>query len=341
MYAGLECSSPQRISPPFTEALVGFNCEMRQPAQKLILKNPLSPGDVLVSTAALESLHGQYPGQFVTDVDTAVPAVFENNPRVTPLGREDPEVRVLPLEYPLIQACNQRPVHFLQGYTECLAAHLGIKLELTTNRPHLYLSADEMRWMSQVQEITGRPTKFWVINAGTKQDYTTKGWGHANYQTVVNTLRGRVLFVQVGELQHLHRPLAGVINLLGKTDIRQLIRLCWNAQGGVGPTTFIQHIFAAFQKPYVCLLGGREPVSWTHYPTQTTLSTHGTLECCRLSACWRSRTVPLEDGAENDRNLCESPVLGEDPIPRCMALIAPERVVQAIEAYYVGGLLSY
>jgi ADP-heptose:LPS heptosyltransferase len=297
-------------------------------AKKIRLVNRLSPGDVLVMSAAIEMLHQQYPQMYLTDVDSPVPAIWENNPRVTKLVDDD--VAIVELDYPLINRCNQELRHFLEGYVEDLGNKLQIPLRLTANRPFLYFSDEEKGWMSQVEEITRRPTRFWVVNAGVKSDFTAKNWGRANYQELLNGLRGQVTFVQIGSAEHHHPPLEGVIDLRGKTDARQLIRLCYHADGGVGPSTFLQHIMAALEKPYVCILGGREPVSWVQYPRQTTFHTIGALNCCRSGGCWRSRIVPLNDGSTNDQSLCEMPILGQDPIPRCMALIRPTEVMEAI-----------
>lgn len=318
-------------------------CDGDAETSKLILRNPLSPGDCLVMTAALECLHQQHPGRYLTAVESTTPAVFEHNPYVMqPDDDYRAKAELIQVHYPLIQHCNSRPVHFLQGYTEFLADKLDIPLQLTINRPCLYLTEQEKHWMPQVQEITGRPTKYWVINAGVKNDFTAKAWGQDNYQHVVDYFLGKILFVQVGAAEHDHRPLRGVLNLIGRTDARQLIRLCYHAQGGIGPTTFVQHIFAALEKPYVCILGAREPVSWTHYPSQRTLSTQGSLPCCTKIACWRSRTVKLGDGRTLDNSLCEQPVLVEgDPRPRCMQLISSREVIGAVEGYYSGGLLQY
>ena len=48
-------------------------------AQKLILKNLLSPGDIVALTAAVRDLHKCYPDQFITDVRTPCPHLWENN----------------------------------------------------------------------------------------------------------------------------------------------------------------------------------------------------------------------------------------------------------------------
>jgi hypothetical protein len=303
--------------------------------RRLRLENRQAPGDALVMTAAVEMLHEQYPGEFLTEVVSPCPAVWENNPHVAELDPDDPTVETVVMEYPLIHKSDAEPRHFLEAYVEFLAGKIGKPLRLTRKTPALYLSEDEKGWLPQVHELTGGPVRYWVINSGWKDCFTAKWW--PGYQDVVDALKGRVQFVQVGELSpgHHHPPLAGVIDLRGKTDTRQLIRLCYHADGAVGPTTFLQHIMAALDKPYVCLLGGREPVSWVQYPLQTTLHSVGALDCCRYKACWKSRTVPLGDG--NDDSLCDQPVdAGDRKAPRCMTLITPAEVVAAVERYEHG-----
>lgn len=291
-------------------------------------------------SAAIESLHKEYPGQYLTGVDTPVNAIYENNPHITKFDAADGQVRVIDMHYPLINRWNEKPVHFMEGYCEYLGAILGIKVPLKVNRPQIYLSDEEKGWSNQVQEVTGKQIKFWLINAGFKNCFTTKSWGHENYQAVVDGLRGKVQFVQIGQKNagHFHKPLRGVIDLLDKTDTRQLIRLAYHSQGGLGPVTFLQHLMAAFEKPYICLLGGREPVNWVQYPWQQTLHTIGMLPCCKI-ACDRTRVIKLDDGQDAAKTFCERPfVNGEDAIGQCMALIRPEEVINGIERACYGSL---
>lgn len=299
-----------------------------------------SPGDTLVATGAVSCLMEQHPGRYQVDVDgTDAAAIFEHNPHIT---RGLDCVTVINMENPGINYCDKRPVHFLQSYTDYLGEKLGIELKCTTNRPHLWISDEERSWLPQVHEITQKPVQYWVVASGTKKDYTVKGWGRDSYQEVVRQLRGVVQFVQVGLEEHGHPPLDGVIDLRGKTDTRQLIRLCWHAQGGLGGESFLHHIFAAFSKPFVCLASGFLPTSWVSYPTTTILSKARMLPCSeRKGCCWKSRTVPLGDGDGKDGSLCELPVFGgSEPVPKCLAMISPEEVVSAIRGYYDGGLLS-
>jgi ADP-heptose:LPS heptosyltransferase len=303
-------------------------------AKSILLVNNLCPGDVLCMTAAVRSLHKAHPGKYTVAVETTAPAIWEHSPDVVPAT---PEAERIEMHYPLVHECNQRAVHVLQGYCDHLSSVLGVPVPLLTNRPHVWLSAQEKGWLNQVQEITQRPTRFWVVNAGRKADYTTKHYGTEGYQRVVDMLRGRIQFVQIGESGHHHPPLRNVINLVGKTDTRQLIRLVANADGVLCGVTFVQHLAAALEKACVCVAGGREPVSWTSYPRQQLLHTVGALRCCdeaiRGEGCWKSRVVPLGDGDEKDKSLCADPAFGEETIPRCMAIIKPEAVVEAILRY--------
>lgn len=324
------------------------------PARKILLHTGLPPGDVMTMTAAVEMLHEQHPGKYQVAVSTNNQELWENNPRVVPRGREvddaftelntlnigkdeNNKIRVherdgaiaIDMQYHLVNESGNRPVHFIQGYTEFLADALKIPLKLTTNRPHLYLSQDEKNWMNQVWEVTKNAAPYWVLNAGVKRDYTAKQWPW--FQEVVNLLRGRVRFAQIGKESDLHPALTGVVNLVGKTSDRALIRLVYHAQGVLSGVTFLMHLAAAFEKPAVIVAGGREPRLWNSYPTQTLLATVGALDCCRRGGCWKSRVGAQNDG--NDGSLCERPMPTMPPAGECMTRISPEFVARAVESY--------
>lgn len=302
---------------------------------KLILEFPLSPGDVMTGTVALRSLHESYPGKFVTDIRGTATEIWQNNPYVTAIPDDDPDATRIKMEYPSVNYSNGTPATFITGYTHYLGAKLGVQLRAMTNRPEIYLSEEEKGWLSQYREHAtgGKDVPYWVINAGTKPDFTAKQWPWESFQDVVDLTRGKVNWVQIGELGngHRHPALQGVTSFVGKTDHRQLFRLVYHSVGCLGPVTYLQHVAAAFEKPYICLLGGREPQFWTTYPLQHTFHTHGLLPCCQKGACWKSRVVPLGDGDEKDNNLCERPVVGLTmPVGECMAMIDPKDVAQKV-----------
>ncbi len=297
----------------------------------------VSPGDVMTMTAAVRSLAAAHPGRWKVAVHTTAPEIWDHNPDLSALTPDEAaRATTIQMHYPAIDRSNQSHVPFLAGYTEFLAAQLGVDIPLATNRPHLYLSDEERGWIPQVRErVGGRQIRYWVIDAGVKADYTAKQWPVESYQEVVDrTRRLGIEWVQIGAAEHDHPALERVIDLRGQTDTRQLIRLVYHASGGVGPVTFLQHLCAAWEKPYVCLLGGREPVTWVTYPHQHTLHTIGMLPCCQDGACWRSRVVPRGDGAKQDTSLCERPITsGVRPVGACMQHITPDEVVAIVGRY--------
>ncbi len=308
-------------------------------ARRITLINDCCPGDVTVMSAAVESLHAAHPGDYITAYAGTAPELFDHNPHISPMhaGHNWEPVK---LTYPLIDRCDDVPVHFMNGYCKFLEDLLGKPVPLAVNRPHLYLAPEEQGWISQVAELTGGHSRYWLVNAGYKDDYPAKWWGTTNFQRVIDMLRGRVLFVQIGEASHAHPPLAGVLDVRGKTDTRQLMRMVYHAAGGLGPSTFLQHLCAGFEKPYICLAGGREPLAWQHYPRQATLSTVGVTPCSASRAgrsCWKDRASASPD--KPGASLCELPVIsgGGELITACLESLRPERVAEEILARYNTG----
>lgn len=315
---------------------------------KFILKNLLSPGDIVTLTAAVRDLHKCYPGQFITDVRTPCPHLWENNPYTTPLDEKAPDVEVIDCYYPLIHQSNQAPYHFIHGFIHYLNERLNLAIRATAFKGDIHISPLEKSWMSQVHEILGEDIPFWIIVAGGKYDFTAKWWAPARYQEVVDYFQGKILFVQVGSKEHNHAPLEGVLDLRGKTDLRQLVRLVYHAQGVLCPVTSLMHLAAAIEvkggvpknRPCVVVAGGREPSHWAAYPHHQYIHTNGALRCCDNGGCWKSRVVPLGDGDEKDRpqNLCVD-VVGS--LPRCLDMITAETVIKRAELYFNGGAVKY
>jgi hypothetical protein len=308
--------------------------------EKLVLANIQSPGDVVVLTAAVRDLHLSYPGRFLTDVRTYCPDLWLHNPFITSLRLGDPGVRLVPCTYPLVQESNRRPVHLLDGFIQELNQQLGVEIRKTVLRGDVYLSDEEKAAPSQVQELLGEDLPFWIVSGGGKFDVTVKWWHFRRWQTVVDHFRGKLLFVQIGEQGHYHPPLNGVLDLRGKTTLREFVRLIYHARGVLCPITSAMHLAAAVgvnpgnPNPRGCVVvaGGREPLAWFSYPEHYVLHTIGRLPCCAEAGCWRSRTVALGDGLQFDepKGLCVDVVNG---LPHCTALIQPSDVIAAIESY--------
>jgi ADP-heptose:LPS heptosyltransferase len=316
--------------------------------RKLILKCGLSPGDIVMLTAAVRDLHHCYPGRFATDVRTLCPDLWENNPHVTSLCEDDPETEQIDCSYPLIDRCNESPYHCLHGFVGFLNDRLHLSIKPTVFKGDIHLSGQERAWYSQVHEVTGKETPFWIIAAGGKYDLTIKWWQAERYQEVVNHFSGKIQFVQVGGDGHHHPKLKGVIDLRGQTSLRELIRLVYHSQGVLCSVTALMHLAAAVatkrgqpaNRPCVVVAGGREPAHWEAYPDHQFIHTNGALRCCINGGCWKDRAVRLRDGDERDKrdHLCVDVVKG---LPRCMDLITPAEVSRRIELYFKGGVIKY
>ena len=122
--------------------------------RKLILKCNLSPGDLVMLTAAVRDLCRCYPGRFQINVRTSCRDLWENNPYVTPIANDDPEAELIECSYPLINRCDATPYHCLHGFIEFLNERLNLAIKPTEYRGDIHLSAQEKAWFSQVHEVT-------------------------------------------------------------------------------------------------------------------------------------------------------------------------------------------
>jgi len=335
--------------------------------KKIILtsKHSLCPGDILTMTAVVRDLHKNYPGQYITDVVTSYPELWEHNPYVTPLDSRDADVTRYALEYPLIHESNTSPYHMIHGFAQNLEKQLGVRIPLKQFKGDIHISEEEKGWLPQVEEEQfGHKGDFWIMMAGGKYDFTTKWWSPDSYQAVVDHFKGKIQFVHPGLNRqpfwtktkgggrtpnphaHWHPELSGVIDLTGKANLRQLIRLMYHAKGVVCPITFVMHLAAATpttdldfpNRPCVVIAGGREAAHWEAYPHHQFISTNGMLSCCANGGCWKARAKPLGDGTKEDLSLCEKPVHldKEISVPYCMNMITPTDVIRRIEMYYEG-----
>lgn len=298
-------------------------------------------------SAAVRELHQQYPGEFLTNVRTPFPQLWEHNPNITPITDDEPDVEVIDCHYDRdpwfnVHRSNQNPVHLLHAYCIDLSNSLGLPpMHPGLLKGDIHLSREEYGWKSMPHEHHNCQ-RYWVINlGGGKRDFTTKWYLPGYTQKIVDYFRGRIQFVQVGKQNdnwHYQPDLDGVIDLRGQTDVRQLVRVIHSACGVLCGVTSTMHLAAAVPlpawqrrpRPCVVVAGGRESRTWYSYPTHRILESVGTMPCCRDGGCWQARTVPLNDGTDSDKRLCERVIGGH---PKCMTMIRPESVILEIERY--------
>jgi len=345
----IECA-PAAADTAFAPPIFTTDAKSFRNLNSLLIRNFQCPGDVVLLTAAVRDLYRATCGQLKIAVETSCPEIWSFNPYISHFDRSG-DFQTINCEYPLIHRSNQVPYHFIHGFVQYLEDALGIQIPLTEFKGDIHIGEIEKTWMSQMEEL-GLFGDFWVLIAGGKYDFTAKWWNPSSFQAVVDHFADRIRFVQCGEAGHWHPPLRGVVDLLGKTDLRQFIRLIYHSVGVVCPVTFAMHAAAAIpsrpgrppSRACVVLAGGREPAHWEAYPNHRYLCNNGALPCCLQGGCWKSRCQKVNDGDPKDwENLCMQPVQIQPSlhIPKCMDMIRPEDVIRAIESYYEGGVLHY
>lgn len=351
----------KKIRPRTVNPWKGFtileNKEEIRDKPKYIFESHLSPGDIVMLTAAIRDLHVCYPKQFITDVDTSFNEAFENNPYLTKLDSNDPTVKKIHLDYDLIHSCNDNAYHFIHGYIHDLNEKLNLNVVCTKFKGDIHISNEEKCWFSQVHEILKKDIPYWVIDSGFKSDYTCKFWEFERFQEVVNRFP-QITFVQIGHNKapegadpgHIHKPLSGsnVVNLIDKTELRQLIRVIYHSAGVITPVSLPMHLAAAIEakstwknkyRPCIVIAGAREPAVWEAYSNHAYLHNCGKLNCKENDfmegGCWISRVTPIGDNDEKDQVLCKQPIITKSGqiIPKCLDMITVDDVCRSIREY--------
>lgn len=318
-------------------------------AERITLLHTRAPGDIVAMTALVRDLALTYPNQYVVRVNTPnARDVWKYNPHIE---QGEPLGPTLKLDYgPYIRVSGTKPIHFLTGFHGSFQKLTGRKVPLHRPHPDLHLGEDMPR------QVDGR---YWVTLSGGKTDFTNKHWVTSRHQEVVDTMTGlgfRV--VQVGgkgsNPGHVHPPLKRVIDLLGKTSLRQLFHLIRHADGVICPITMPMHVAAALGRPCVVIAGGREEWWWEGYHRDNPglgpaagllpvnhryLHTQGLLPCCASKGCWTSKVVRAKP---DERNVCHDAVKAENGqfVPRCLDMISVDRVLANVLSYYADGTLT-
>lgn len=316
---------------------------------KYFIKCYLCPGDIVMLVYAIKSILRQHPHVKI-NVNTSCMELWQGVDLDLNISENSEDVCVLEAHYETINKSNEYPYHFIHGFLDYLKEKMALKIDCEPWHGFLPLSKDEKIY-SYVERITGKKHPYWILNAGYKLDYTAKQWDFSRYQDIVNAFP-ELFFIQIGHEDHIHPELKGknLINLVGKTNLRQLISLVYHSFGvitGVSFPMLLSYAIEAnpvFNRPVracVVVAGGREPNHWQVPPNSQFLHTCGQLDCCAKGGCWKSRVVPLGDQSpwgksdNKDESLCVLPVAlpTGQVIPKCMDMIGSNEVIMSIKKY--------
>lgn len=319
--------------------------------KKILIHYRRAPGDGVAITGMIRDVKLTYGDEFQIGMMSKFDDLYAHNPNITPMSRRDPGINFWPnpsYKKGISLAGQGKKVHFMAFYHEMFRAQFGVEVPVHYPYPDLHLTE---------QEKTQRPIdgRYWVVMAGSKDEINLKHWRTKNYQALVDMLGEHgIKFVQCGAVKpgHVHPPLQRVLNLVGWGNLRAFMRLIYHADGVIGPVTAAMHIAAAFQKPYVCIAGGREEPWWISYNGEwgafgpeaskrfrvphRVLHTLGDLDCCKAKGCWKQKVIR----DRSTSNTCYRPIHEPDQsIAECMDMITPDTVARAALSYYVEGTL--
>ena len=300
---------------------------------KILLCNSQSVGDILMLSATVRDLKKTYPNWQI-NVSTSCGQIWDNNPYLDRTITATTADKVVKCEYPAIHKSNQRGVHFIYAFHEFLEDTLGIKIERGDACCDVHLTEQEKHIFDGMPRYTA------IGDFGCKSDFTNKLWEVDRFQQVVDATKDKWHWVQIGAGNHNHKPLKNVENLIGRTTLRQLIALMYQASMVLTPVSCPMHLATmpwryGKHRPCVVIAGGREPAMWEAYTWHQYIHRCGCYDCCANGGCWKSRIVMLNDGSDKDKSLCEHPVKSASGqiIPQCMYDITTEEVIQAINNY--------
>jgi ADP-heptose:LPS heptosyltransferase len=237
---------------------------------------------------------------------------------------KDADAEIIDVDYisELRNGKNGSGRHFSDGFITDINNKLGINIKKNDMYPSIYLTEEEKN--EDIRKKYNLPERYWLFNAGIKIDIPLKSWVIDYWKEVIFYSRmTNIKLVQIGSHKDIHPEFDdSVISLIGKTeDLREFLKVCYHAEGSIGPISMHMHIMAAFKKPCVVIAGGRETPTWEQYPIHQFFHTVGVLDCCKLGGCWKSQ-----------RNECIN-INNFTDYPECMTLIYPPQVMKAIRNY--------
>jgi glycosyltransferase involved in cell wall biosynthesis len=289
-----------------------------------------------------ESLRRKFQVRFNTGGKPHFRQIFYANPYIDDFqGKPD-----IALMIGTQLGCNssKRGCHITESFRMSIMAKTGFDFPMGDLLPDLHLSEGEK---SLPPIIEG---KYWVISTGKRPPFTSKFYPPERWQAVISSFP-ELSFVQVGlddgkpNSDHYHPKLYGdnVIDMIGQTQdersgIRDLFRLVYHSDGCLSLVSSLMHIAAGFKKPCVIPAGAREPARFEMYPFHRYIHSQGAMSCVGndtegnkrdhqgINACWKESAAACPDLDQG--------------YPKCMMMIEPFQIANALKSYYNGGALE-
>lgn len=295
--------------------------------KEYVFANRQRIGDILVMTAGIRDFKNAFPDTRVNVITTAM-HIWDHNPYIdkTLVANESNTIKIGPSK--LTNASNRLDWHFANAYRMSIEDALNIHIPQGESRPDIWFTEEEYYASRIIKE------PYWIIVVGGEKGWGCKMYPLERWQEFINQNKD-IVFYQLGAREDNYQKLVGdnVVDYVGKTQdhntgIRDLFKLFLNAEGSIGLVSFHMHLSGALHKPCIVVAGAREPVSFTQYPGHQYLATDGCLPCAE-TACWHCNI-----------DSCTDLVVNKEKVPKCVDIITPQDLTNALNRYYLGGRLK-
>ena len=134
------------------------------------------------------------------------------------------------------------------------------------------------------------PPNYCVVQPQGRMDYTpNKEWGFSKYQSVITKLED-LNWVQVG--MESDEKLSGVIDLTGKTTLRELFLVLRNSKLVLSNEGLINHVSSSFGIKSIVVFSGFHPVDIAKYKNTIPITATKLIEC---APCWLKDKCPQKE----------------------------------------------
>ena len=300
-----------------------------EPPREIVFHNRQAFGDILTFTSAVRDFKGAYPHVRVGVVSTAR-HIWDNNPHIDHQFIDNEHILKIGPGFGTNRS-NYWDYHMCNAFRMDIQNKLGITYPQGPITPDIWMTQEEYNR----QPLIDGP--YWIFIYGGEPGWPAKQYHR--WQEVINTLlKQGIRIVQLGVKNHPYPVLDGVINYVGKTEdrntgIRDLFNIFLHAQGSLGLVSMHMHLSAAFGNPCVVLAGAREPAWFTQYYGHQYIHTNGCLTCSAHKACWKTSMQGCVNHSDKTNEIGQK-------VPKCVDIIEPETITDAVMAYYKGGRLQ-
>ena len=298
----------------------------KDPPEKIVFKNRQAFGDILTFTCAVRDFKKAFPNTEVGVISTAM-HIWDHNPYINHQLKDQENILDVGPGF-LTNKSNMWNLHMANAFRVDIENKTGLSIPQGAIRPDIWMTEEEY---NRPPLIEG---PYWLFIYGGEPGWPAKQYHR--WQEVINILKDDIQIVQLGMRNHPYPLLENVIDYIGKTEdknsgIRNLFNLFLHSQGSLGLVSMHMHLSAAFNNPCVVVAGAREPAWFTNYFGHQYIETNGTMFCSETNACWACKMEACKNKVD----------YGGKKIPKCVSIIEPDEIAEAVRKYYKGGRLEY